>query len=194
MKSIYLIRHSEPQRLSNLPQEEWPLSEQGHGMAEAFFCRLDLRNIGHIYSSPLRRAEQTALHVGLPMTMEARLRERCAGKDMPEYGDCWLKQYEDGTFKCPGGESFDEVAQRMTACMDDVLSTLKDGEASVVISHAAAICAYLKQYCTIRVTDRATKTREVVWNGEQVYLGHFPPLTCFQLTFCQGKLENIKKM
>ena len=194
MKTILLMRHAEPLRLPDVARAEWPLSECGHESAMHFFGQPHLKAALHVYTSPLLRAVQTAQHADLPMTVDWRLVERRTGMEMPEVGDCWLRQYEDGTFKCPGGESFEEVAQRVTACVDDILAELKAGQSAVVVSHAAAICAYFKQYCAIRVTDRATKTREILWGGRQVYQGQIPPLTCFRLTFCQGQLANIEAL
>lgn len=194
MKTLYLMRHAEPLRLFDIPQKEWPLSEKGHELAMRFFSRQDLAVVKQVFSSPLLRAVQTAKISGLPLTIDRRLEERHAGKAAPEFGDCWLRQYEDGAFKCPDGESFDEVGQRMEACFVDILAALKVGEAAVVVSHAAAICAFLKQYCVIRVTERASKTRETLWCGKQVYIGNLPPLMCFRMEFNQSKLENIEAL
>lgn len=154
MKTIYLFRHAEPLRLADIHQEEWPLSPKGHDMAEALKT---LNGAARVYASPLLRAVQTAQHAGLPLTVDPRLQERKTGNATPDMGDCWLRQYEDGTFKCPDGESFDEVGQRMQACLEEILAALGDGQAAIVVSHAAAICAYLKRFCTIRVTDRPSK-------------------------------------
>lgn len=80
----------------------------------------------------------------------------------------------------------------MAAAMEDIQAELKDGETAIVVSHAAAICAYLMHYCTIVVTDRATKTRAITWNGQNVYQGRMPPLTGFVLTFQQGVLISVE--
>ena len=191
MKTLYIVRHAEPQRLPDVPQEEWPLSAQGQEAATCFFAQPALQRAAHVYTSPLLRAVQTARHADLPMTVDWRLAERRTGSDLPGV-DCWLRQYEDRAFKCPDGESFEEVAWRMNACIDDILAELKDGESAVAVSHAAAICAYLKQHCIVRVTERTTKAREILWQGRCVYAGSLPPLTCFRLIFRQGKLTNIE--
>lgn len=191
MKTIYLFRHAEPQRLAGVPQEEWPLSPKGHDMAEALMM---LNGATRAYSSPLLRAVQTAQHAKLPLTLDLRLQERKTGKATLEIGDCWLRQYVDSTFKCPGGESFDEVGQRMQACLDDILAEMTEGQAAIVVSHAAAICAYLKRHCVIHVTERGTKTREIIWQERTVYAGNLPPLAGFALCFRQGKLVNVEAL
>lgn len=192
MKTIFLMRHAEPKRLPDVSQEGWPLSDYGQESAKRCFGQRLLKTAVHVYASPFLRALQTAQHSDLPMTVDYRLAERRTGINVPEFGDCWLRQYGDGAFKCPDGESFDEVAQRMQACMNDILTALNDGESAIVVSHAAAICAYLKKKCSISVTDRATKRREIVWRNQTVYEGTIPPLTCFKLTFCQGTLMNVE--
>lgn len=192
MKTIYLLRHAEAQRQMEVPQEEWPLSPKGHEMATACMELPELRAAKIGYASPLLRAVQTAQHAGLPMTVDVRLAERRTGTETPQFGDCWLRQYEDGAFKCPDGESFDEVGQRMQECLDEILADLADEQAAIVVSHAAAICAYLKRHCDIRVTDRTAKTRSFTWRNEMLYTGNLPPLTGFRLDFCQGKLRYIE--
>ena len=194
MKTIYLFRHAAPQRLENVQQEEWPLSIKGHEMSSAVLSRDVLRAAVRVYSSPLLRAVQTAQHAALPLTVDVRLQERRTGMEVAEAGDCWLRQYEDGAFKCPDGESFDEVGQRMQSCMDDILAALASGEAAIVVSHAAAVCAYLMRFCDIRVTERATKTRKIAWQGETLYTGTVPPLTGLRLDFHQGALVNIEML
>ena len=191
MKTIYLFRHAEPLRLADIHQEEWPLSPKGHDMAEALKT---LNGAARMYASPLLRAVQTAQHTGLPLTVDPRLQERKTGNATPDMGDCWLRQYEDGTFKCPDGESFDEVGQRMQACLEEILAALGDGQAAIVVSHAAAICAYLKRFCTIRVTDRPSKTRAILWQERTVYAGNLPPMAGFALRFRQGTLVGIEAL
>lgn len=192
MKTIYLFRHAEPLRFTNMPDSQWPLSEHGHSDAAARFDRSYLKMAVRVYSSPFLRALETARHAELPVTADSRLQERHAGTATSEMGDCWLRQYEDTAFKCLDGESFDEVRQRMSACIEDILTGLKDGESAVVVSHAAAICAYLMLHCDIKVTNRITKTREITWRGQIVYTGNMPPLTGFSLAFHQGMLKSIE--
>lgn len=192
MKTIYLFRHAEPVRLPNMPDSEWPLSEHGHADASVRFDRSYMKIAVRAYSSPFIRAMETARYTELPVMVDSRLQERHTGTATSEMGDCWLRQYEDTAFKCPDGESFDEVRRRMSACIEDILTSLKDGEAVVVVSHAAAICAYLMLHCDIKVTNRITKTREVAWRGQIVYTGNMPPLTGFSLSFHQGMLDSIK--
>lgn len=191
MKTVFLVRHSEPMRLPDVPNHELPLSARGQLLAKELFGRNVFSKVKRVYSSPYVRALETASCTNKPVIVDERLKERETGQATPEMGDCWLRQYEDHGFKCPGGESFNEVQMRMTACMNDILGDIADGEASIVVTHAAAICAYLLDQCTIRVVDRAAKKREVLWNEHSVYTGSIPTPSGFCLGFNGEKLVDI---
>ena len=188
MKRIYLVRHAEPMRCQSETDSLWPLTSRGCQQAE----NLRSMNVSRVYSSPYRRAVETAQHAGLLVTEDVRLRERTPGVAAPDMGDCWLRQYEELDFKCPGGESFEEVGLRMSECIGDVLAGLEKGASALVVSHAAAICAFLMRHCSVRVTDRPTKTREITWCGNVIYAGNLLYLTGFCLTYHGNELTNIE--
>lgn len=188
MKTIYLLRHGEPMRLPGVPDSQWPLTERGHAQAQAFFRQVEYALVA---ASPCRRALETARHAGVPVVLDARLQERVPGDAAPDMGDCWLRQYEEPQFKCPGGESFQEVGERMAAAIADVQARLTDGQCAVVISHAAAISAYFLRHGRIEVLDRPQKLRRFLWRGEVVCTGCFPPMTGFRLCFEQGVLVSV---
>ena len=68
------------------------------------------------------------------------------------------------------GESFREVNARMSACIRDILSHLPDGETALIVSHAAAICAYLQGFCTVEVTDAEQKLRKISFQGDSAII------------------------
>lgn len=190
MKRIFIVRHAQPLRHEGEPDCLWPLTAQGHLQAE-YLRKMEAERV---YASPCRRALETAQHAGLPVQTDARLQERIPGEDAPDLGDCWLRQYQEPDFKCPGGESFAEVGQRMSACIDDVLAAMEDKSAVLVISHAAAICAFLMRHCSIRVTDRASKTREIIWQNGVIYAGMLSYLSGFCLSYDQGRLVSLEAL
>ena len=194
MKRIFLVRHAEPVRMEHKPNPEWPLSCEGREQAEALFRMPQLSAVKCVYASPYRRALETAECTGRKVCVDARLQERLPGAAMPDMGDCWLRQYEEQDFKCPGGESFAEVGQRMAACISDVLAALEEESSALVVSHGAAICAFLIRHGNIRVTDRASKTREITWQNRLIYAGCLPYLSGCCLTYQQDKLESIEAM
>ncbi len=95
----------------------------------------------------------------------------------------WAKQYTDIDAKNDNGESFRMVQLRMSEFMNDLLAKMDDGESAIVVSHAAAICAYLKQYCEIQVTDVDTKRRHIVFHDKTLLNGTIKTTSCFVLTF-----------
>lgn len=119
------------------------------------------------------------------------MRERELGNKVTLNADFWGRQYEDHAFKNEGGESLDEVRDRMSACINEILLGLRDGEKVVVVSHAAAICAYLLNFCTIRVLDAEHKLREITHNGKTVLAGSIDTPSCFTLYFDGDRLCDI---
>lgn len=67
--------------------------------------------------------------------------------------------------------------------MNDLLTKMDDGESAIVVSHAAAICAYLQQYCEIQVTDVDSNQRHIVFRNKTVLDGTIKTPSCFVLTF-----------
>ncbi len=186
MKTVFLLRHAEPEQLQDIPGDLWPLSERGRQQAQAFLARAELGDVSQVYASPLTRALETAQHAGVLVQVDERLRERIPGEASSEMGDCWLRQYMEPGFKCPGGESFDEVGMRMSASVEDILTAMMEGEQSLVVTHAAAICAYLMRFGTVQVIDRTQKLRKISLVGKSVYTGNIPPLCCFRLEFLRA--------
>lgn len=187
MKTIYLFRHSMPQRMPGIPTEELPLSDDGRRAASGFFQMLHIDKRSRIYASPFRRAQETALLLGQPVT-DARLAERETGRDFTR--EIWLGQYTDSGLRGVGGESFQAVRRRMTEAMDDILSDMAEGRASVVVSHAAAICAYLQQFCGITVVDPDRKHRRITFREKVILDGPIEAPSCFVLTF-DGELADL---
>lgn len=156
MKKIFLMRHSIPEK-GDMPNEQIPLSEDGRALAMS--KRNVFSNVDRCFSSPYRRAMETAeLIAGYPVVVE-ELHERTTG-DARE--DFWLKQYEDYDFHNPGGESLNQVKVRMKTAIDATVRHMEEGETALVVSHATAICAYLLSYCEIEVKDAANKVRRKI--------------------------------
>ena len=188
MKTLFLIRHSEPKKNIELPTELIPLSERGERLAEALFSLAAFQDVRRVYTSPYKRAYDTAKCLGKEVTTDPRLRERELGNKATLNANFWGRQYEDYAFKNEGGESLDEVRNRMTACINEILLVLCDGEEAVVVSHAAAICAYLLNFCTIRVLDAEHKLREITYNGKVILSGSIDTPSCFALRFDGDRL------
>ena len=186
MKKIYLFRHSNPDKTSTLQNEYIPLSQEGKDLAKQLVDKLPVTSPIKVFSSPFIRAKQSADTCSFDVITDARLIERKVGNKNTFTKDLWAKQYTDIDAKNDSGESFRMVQWRMSEFMNDLLMKMDDGESAIVVSHAAAICAYLQQYCEIQVTDVDTKRRRIVFHNKTVLDGTIKTPSCFVLTFSKG--------
>ena len=124
-----------------------------HGRAQAAALSRFVRHIGvsALYTSELRRALQTAAPLaealGFAPIPDARLRERSVGlwqgltlQEMRDwYPDDFRALLADREhFRIPGGESRQEVRQRMREAFDDIIAQ-DAGDTIAILSHTAAI-------------------------------------------------------
>lgn len=136
MSSVYLARHG--QTAYNLErrfqgQMQVPLDQTGIGQAHDLAQRASAIEFAALWSSPLRRARETAeivaQRIGLPIREDARLMETDAGEwtDRP-FGDIQAETPElfagfaegDPSFGFPGGESFAQQGVRVAAAIAEV--------------------------------------------------------------------------
>ncbi len=98
-----------------------------------------------VVSSPLRRAIETAAALGGEVTIDERLIEMDYGSydlmpvaEVP--AEIWQRWRTDADFRPPGGESHNELAQRLWAALDDLQALAVDHDV-VVVSHVSPIKA-----------------------------------------------------
>jgi broad specificity phosphatase PhoE len=170
MPTLCVIRHAQPITEGLLTgQSDPPLSERGRKQA----CRLresvqtsELNGV--IYSSPLKRALQTALYIGSDPIILPGLAEVSYGDwdglSWAEIQERWpqiardkIVSWQDVT--PPGGESWDDFARRVAAA----LALVSAGPLpAVIVAHEAvnaiisnrlvnkSIVDYRQDYCDIR--------------------------------------------
>ncbi len=157
---VLLIRHGEAQALpageALEPKEiDLPLTQRGHAQAAAVAERLRKRGIAAIYSSPLRRARETAdalaRSASLPITDDARLREgEVAGVGPVAMNDlAEIAIAHGGWSHLPGTESSLAVRTRMRAAVDEAVAA-HPGCRVALFSHAGAINAYVASLLDLR--------------------------------------------
>ena len=127
-----------------------PLTETGLAQAAAAAKRLASAGIDAIVASPLQRTVQTAEAVaamtGLPVTTDDGFRETDFGawdgltfaevrERWPSEMTAWLADPEVAP---PGGESFAEVGERVTAALHRVLAG-QAGKRILIVSHVTPI-------------------------------------------------------
>ncbi len=127
-----------------------PLTDAGVAQAAAAAKRLESAGIDAIVASPLQRTVQTAEQVagvtGLPVVTEDGFRETDFGdwegltfaevrERWPSEMTAWLA---DPQVAPPGGESFAEVSERVTAALQRVLAG-RTGQRILIVSHVTPI-------------------------------------------------------
>jgi 2,3-bisphosphoglycerate-dependent phosphoglycerate mutase len=143
MTRLILVRHCE----STGQHPDADLTEAGERAAEALAEQLTALAPDAVYSSPYRRAVATvapfAALSGLPITEDARLRERVLS-ETPQ--DDWLehirRSYEDIDHRLPTGESLRDAQARGLAAIADIASA--GHRLPVVASHGNLISAILR--------------------------------------------------
>lgn len=124
---ISLVRHADC--YSDMTQVvDPPLSVLGREQARRLGRRVAHRNPTAVYSSPLRRATETAEAIKADFTVDDRLVEMA------------LEISEDGGLEFK--EAHDSAVERMRGVLDDVVHTHQGGHV-VIVSHAASIVACL---------------------------------------------------
>lgn len=135
------------------------LTEQGHRQAGAAAARLVSWQVEAVVSSPLSRCRDTAAHaadrLGLPVEVDEGFVETDFGAweamtfaearaADPAGVDRWVGDPQVGP---PGGESFFQVAARVSAAREDLLRRHR-GRTVLVVSHVTPIKILVQQAMT----------------------------------------------
>jgi broad specificity phosphatase PhoE len=124
---IWLVRHADCyDGLTDV--NDPPLSALGHRQAQRLADRVNRAQPAAVYSSPYRRALQTAQAISGDVHVDKRLIEMA------------LEVGEDGSLDFK--ETPDSAVARMRGVLDDVVRE-HEGKRVVVVCHAASIVAYL---------------------------------------------------
>jgi broad specificity phosphatase PhoE len=154
--ALWLIRHGEStwntRGLCQGHRDEAELTERGAAQAAAVAEQFRDVPVGALYASDLRRALQTAAiisrAVGVPVTTDPRLRERCLG--VLEGGalasvSAAATGIEAGLVcdpdaRPPDGESLRDLYLRAAACCDDLARLARDTAGDlVVVAHGGTL-------------------------------------------------------
>jgi probable phosphoglycerate mutase len=184
-----LVRHGETvwnqQRRIQGGGSDIELSEAGRKQAESLGVRLKEMDLSAIYSSPLKRALDTAQavasHHNLAVQVEPDLREIDAGElegvpitelgtNMSQFLLRWRQA--QGSEKMPGGESVVDVANRAWPAIERIIDKHKEGTV-VVASHyfvtviiiCRALGLPLNHIERIRVQNASVSTLDFGDNG-----------------------------
>lgn len=146
--TIFLLRHASSRPDYNIPESQWPLSDDGLRQSRELVQKLVLLEVSAIYSSPYGRARETvrpfAEHSGQTVLIHDDLRER---KLTPTQQANWLelveRSFSDDQFAVPGGESAAQAYQRFRTAVAQIAERHL-GQRVLVASHGNVIALFLK--------------------------------------------------
>src|SRR5690242_15433362 len=164
MNTVYLVRHGEnPANLNrqfSYKKIDHSLTPTGVIQAQQTAAYFRDKHIDEIYSSPLKRAYETAAiigrELGLPVTVIEGFREINVGalEDGPHDADAWafhdriIHDWRHGTpeTRFPGGEDYFTLVDRVRAGIEAVVRG-KRGRHIVIVAHGGVMVAALHKLC-----------------------------------------------
>lgn len=164
MTRLYLVRHGE--NLANLTKEfshravDYSLTDKGVLQAEQTARYLADQGIDAVYSSPLRRAHETAQHLadalGQQVIVLEAFRELNVGdlEGQPPTAEAWhahnevLRAWRRGELQTafPGGENYLQMWQRVGAGFRQVVERHPD-QAVAIFAHGGVFASSVKALC-----------------------------------------------
>jgi glucosyl-3-phosphoglycerate phosphatase len=154
-RTLVLVRHGETDWNAEERAQghaDVPLNAIGHGQAEVVAPVLADLAPSRLWSSDLARALQTAEHIasvtGLPVELDARLREydmgMRSGLNRTEFAARFPREYaawlaNDSSHLVPGEESTHEVQARVVPALRECLAALAWGQTGIVVMHGACL-------------------------------------------------------
>ena len=152
MKNVYLIRHALPAFIDDkrmcIGITDLPLSNQGKSQAAAMAEKLP--PVTAVFSSPLRRAMQTAGAIGGPITVLPGLRELHFGEwdglsfdqIRQRYPELYRARGSDPSLPMPGSEDPDIGLTRFRQAMETAAEAAPGDFA--VVAHGGIIARFLQ--------------------------------------------------
>jgi len=157
---VILIRHGETEwnKLRRFQgHSDIPLNSKGNRQAQALAQALKNETINVIYSSPLKRAIETALHIGtfhpsIPLIEESGLKEMNLGDFEGMEAQQWAAQNQEfrkaweenpADLVMPGGESLRDVQLRAIETFERISESHKPDSTLLICSHNFVIVSLL---------------------------------------------------
>jgi alpha-ribazole phosphatase len=157
---LLLIRHAQPEEDARgrcYGRLDVGLSAEGEAVADGLADGLRPVELDAVYSSPRRRAVQTASRIG-PPRLDERLCEIDFGelegrtyeeveRERPELYRRWMESPTQVRF--PGGESWADLRARAADAVSDVLAS-NNGATIAVVTHGGVVRAVLADALGLR--------------------------------------------
>lgn len=155
--TVYFTRHGETYFNVLKRTQGWcdsPLTELGIKQAKALGLGLKHIPFDRIYSSTSERAIDTASYMMEMMEYEEDL---YLNKGLKEFFFGTLEGQDESTLKYEdyvtrnlknrevGGENVDDLVERYTNTMNDILDDCNDGDTILIVAHSACLAYYVSQ-------------------------------------------------
>jgi len=182
-RTVYIFRHAETVHNKKHIFSGWSrtkLTKKGRKQAGAVGKKLKNKKFAMCFSSDQDRALETAQivlkhHKGIPIIVDARLRERNYGKltgksklklekKNPRQYQIWHRSYNIAP---PGGESFKMVNARVKPFIKDLLKIMKQFKVNVAVSaHGNSIRPLRKhfEHLTISQMRKIENRHDKFWS------------------------------
>lgn len=204
---IYLCRHSEPidmydnkNETMQLRNEKISLSVLWEEKARKLSLLPELNNIDNVIASNYVRAIATAKYIAfnnkknievIPEFGERKFGNINSWSDLPKgFSD---KQIKDWDYKFEGGESFNEVCERMYFALQSVLKKYK-GKKIYIVSHGTAISVLFSKIADVFFYDEENYNRGIYFNGKLIFDGKYDAPELFKLEYEDEKLVDVKNI
>jgi alpha-ribazole phosphatase/probable phosphoglycerate mutase len=155
---LVLARHTEPEKGAHgrcYGSLDVDLSAEGRSHADALGAALSSFGVHVLYSSPLRRALETAGHIGAHLRLEPRVHPDLRELDFGElegrtYDEIaasepalWRTWMETPTAVCfPGGESYADLRARVAGALEEIRAQ-DSGSVVALVAHGGVNRALL---------------------------------------------------
>lgn len=206
MTTIFLIRHSvkfpkaefesfNAKDDKDLRDEKTILSVIGEKRAELLCSKNIFDNVDVIYASNMVRSIATAKYLSTRLNkhinIDERLNERRYGiQNSDNFEDWYERQYLYSDFKTVGGESQEDVRNRMLDVLSEILNKYNN-KIVAIFSHGYAITFLLLKWCKLVSVNRDRKLK-YEFNNKIIIDKTINAPEVFKLTFDKDKLLNIE--
>lgn len=149
MTTVYFVRHAQP-NYDNHHDLERELTPKGMKDRERVTAFLLDKSVDIVLSSPYKRAVDTvkdfADRTGLTIDIVSDFRERKIENEwIADFESFCKRQWDDFSYKLPGGESLQEVQERNIAALQNALKRY-EGQTMAIGTHGTALATILNHY------------------------------------------------
>ena len=206
MTTLYLIRHSIKEKnygvddnldSKQIQDEKRILSCEGEKQALLLSKNPELQNIDEVWASNYVRAIQTAKYIcennNLAINISSQFDERHYGNrdKVLDKDEFWIAQFKDAKLKNENGESQEEVRERFSNKINDILENSKNSKIAIV-THNACVLFYLLEFCEL-IDARVPRKLTIGYKGNiLIKEGKMESPSMMKLEFENKELLNIK--